>query len=362
MNKRTTKTNRSTAANIRSAATLPAPFTKEDFQADVLETFLHHVRLIGRLAGDKSAWQVISGQPLQSDHELFYPDNTAADLGLKYRDIQNTPFAQVMDRLFDFAYLGRRDANAEAMNDDSDYSWIAAILTDARNGAFVAEWDAYGPNIRSRISNCHRTAETADARAMLEYGEGFWRFEHEFRDGLSVRQLALLSGLEEMSIRAAANPRRPNPLKTFNADGATRIALDVAKEWLISKGRYVPVTTHWSDSEVDLTTRRFNDETDLFHMIDARREAIGSRIGAENMDKRLSDLGIRLEKNFNGGQSIDLSGQHLMDGSLMLSLAVALELPPDLFVLRTQEMLANQKLKQIERQLREVTQLPLSQK
>lgn len=200
---------------------------------------------------------------------------------------------------------------------------------------------------------------------MLEGGESFF---NGFRSGsvkdkdnavgddsLTVRQMALLSGMEEMSIRAAANRKRgAKALQTHIDDGGTRIAFDVAKTWLQSKERYVTITRYWSAGEVDLAKRRFTSPAALIDALNARREMIAARDGAEILGNRLARLGIPVEQGVDRNfWNIDEPNSH--DESLMRNLAELLDLHADLLVLRIRETLAIQQLSQIERQLREAT-------
>lgn len=344
------------------ATSFPVSLTREAFRAAVLDVFLHYIRTISWITDEKTAW-AIAGLPAPNDpFSIFDPDDGAAELGLTYEHIRRTDFARAMEHLYEFGFLGRLDESAESMVYESYYTWVSAIVCDAASGYVALEWDSYGASICDSARSCVLVAELANARNMLEGDESFFiglrvgsaKDKAVGDESLTVRQMALLSGMEEMSIRAAANPKRANALQTHIEDGGTRIAFDVAKAWLQSKGRYVPITRYWSAGEVDLAKRRFTNPGALIEALDARREMIAARDGAEQLNDRLAGLGVPVEKEVDRNYwNIDEPNLH--DESLMRTLAELLKLPGDLLVLRTREMLAIQQLSQIERQLREAT-------
>jgi hypothetical protein len=199
----------------------------------------------------------------------------------------------------------------------------------------------------------------ANARNVLEGGESFFisfgtpqaRDEYSF-NSLTIRQMALLSGMEEMSIRAAANPKRANPLKTHSEDGGTRVAIDVAKVWLQAKGRYVPIQRYRSAGEVDLVKRGFIDTWQIFEVLDARHQMRVDHDGLEAVKANLEKLGVSVGNGLNGTY-MELE-EAISNESFMRPLAEFLELPVDLFVLRCKEVLAKQQLAKVERELREL--------
>lgn len=350
------------AASVRNDHTVsfPVPFTLDAFRKDIVEVYFHYVRTIGWMTDEKTAWAITGVSVPCEAHAFFSPEYTAADLGLSFDSIRNTPFASTLERLYEFAYFGRVDASAEAMEYESTHTWLAAIVCDADNGLVANEWDSYGLNISVSTRNCSMVMELANARNVLEGGESFFyyfgspqvRSEHS-HVSLTIRQMALLSGMEEMSIRAAANPQRANPLQTHSADGGTRVAIDVAKAWLKAKGRYVPIQPYRSAGEVDLVKRGFIDTWQIYDVLDARYQMRVDHDGLEVVCDRLEKLGVSLGKGLNGTH-MELEEDAILSESFMRPLAEYLELPVDLFVLRCKEVLAKQQLIRVEREIREL--------
>lgn len=360
------KTKKATPVSDDRTGSFPVPFTLDAFRKDVVEVFFHYVRTIGWMTDEKTAW-AITGVPAPNEaHAFFSPEYTAADLGLTFDSIRNTPFASTLERLYEFAYFGRIDSSAEQMEYESIHTWMAAIVCDADNGLVTNEWDSYGLNIQASTRNCSMVIELANARNVLEGGESFFyyfgppqaRSEHS-HDSLTIRQMALLSGMEEMSIRAAANPKRANPLQTHSADGGTRVAIDVAKAWLLAKGRYVQIQPYRSAGEVDLAKRGFVDTWQILDVLDARYQMLVDHDGLEVIKARLQKLGVSLGNGLNGTY-MGLEEEAFANESFMRSLAEVLALPVDLFVLRCKEVLAKRQLARVERELRELADSRMS--
>ncbi|MBN3788853.1 hypothetical protein [Burkholderia sp. Ac-20353] len=354
----------STPADTTSTLLNAPPFTLEAFRGDIANVVMHYLRALGCITGDAALSTPVTQAAFKVTNltGLFNPECVAADIGLTYECIRDTSFARLMDVLYDFAFHGRLDASAEAMAYESTYMWIADLLMDAREGHYAEQWDSYGAAISTSAENCLLVAELANARHILEGGEGFSYFsrgrgkgDDSTLDGLTIRQMALLAGMEEMSVRAAANPKRANPLKTDNDNGRTYIARDIAKAWLQSKGRYVPVMRYWSAGEVNLKQRRFANPHELAEALEARRNALMAHRGS-TLHRALVAAGVPFMKA-SAGFCIDPDiVERFDDADFMTRIAELLDLPTDWLVLRAQEAFATRRLAEIERQLRALGQ------
>jgi hypothetical protein len=352
-------------ANIKKAVAVTTPertgsfpvrFTPPEFRTAVVGVVLHYLRVAAMLTDEKAVW-AITGAP-GSGQGLSGPGCTADDLGLTYVHVGQFGFAQAMSRLYEYAFLGNWDESHGGMWHTGDYTSIAAIVADAKpTGSVVEEWEQHGIAIdTSSAENCSVVVELANARHILEGGECFI---HGGQAGtLTIPQMALLAGMEEMSIRAAANPQRPNPLVTTKDGGTTIVAIEVAKAWLQAKGRYVPITRYWGDGEIDLTQRRFTDSDRLTDALNARRASLVDRQGTERINARLQELGLGLGQLGHDQTVLHIQDEQYRNEGLMRAVAAVLELPGDLLVLRAREALALQQLTQIELQLREATFKP----
>jgi len=340
---------------------LPVPFTLDAFRDDVLAVFLHHVRLAAWLSTSERAWMLTGAPPLDTAGDLFYPEHAPSDLGLRWEHIRDTDFAQYMEHLYEYAFLGRRDMNKEALENESFHTWLSALLCDAARGEIAAEYDLYGVDIMAQAGRCVLVAETANARVTLEGGEPFFSRFQGGKEGyldagyLTVRQLALLSGMEEMSIRAAANPKRATPLPTVSTDLGTRIEIAAAKDWLRTKGRYVPITCYWTEGEIDLAKRRFARIDDLIWALNSRYQMLCDQDGRSIIDGSLERLGVTTSQGIHG-PNIDLEKLDFGDSEKVADLAEVLKLPARLLILRSKEAVAHETLRHVESALRELNQ------
>lgn len=341
---------------VAEANGFPVPFTLEAFRNDVLEVFLLYVRTIAWMTDEDTAVAILGRPPNVSGVLRF---ESAYDVGLDYDHIRHTRFATAMERLYEYGCYGRIDVSAEEMAYESIYMWVADIVADARNGNVSAQWDSYGVTTDASASRCCHIAELANARVCLEGNEMFSHFytgpaTNDAVDGeagkLTIRQMALLAGMEEMSIRAAANPKRANALQTYSDNGRTRVTCDVAKAWLQAKGRYVPITRHSSSAEIDLAKRHFTNTDDLMQALSARYLQIGKREGYEQINTKLEEAGL-----ITIGFGFQIPNKNLFtDETAMRRFAELMELPGDLFFLRVREAVALEQLARVEAELRQI--------
>lgn len=339
----------------------PVPFTLDALRQDILFLYFQQVRTIGWMAGTDSVWKLIDRKDSADEHRFFDPDTEPQDIGFEYSNISETPFAQSIEQMYQYAYYGIQDESKEGLDNESIHMWVSAILSDLANSRVAGEWDGYGVETLEPARRCLEVAELANARRVLEgASDNFFYFYGNGKEddsvdieALTIRQMALLSGMEEMSIRAAANPKRANPLPTYSDEGRTRVSIDAAKNWLIIKGRYVPIKRTFSSGDVDLTKRRFRSLEDLVEMIDARIHMIRRR---DNTDIKIANLlfdaNIMIENKL--GLS-EVNTQLLRDDPKKVEiLAEALEFDARLLSIRVREALANEELKIVELELREI--------
>lgn len=347
--------------NITSSSGFPIPLTLEGLRQDILTLYFQQMRTVGWMAGAKAFWSLIERKSGVDESACFDPDIDPKDIGLEYNDISNTEFAKSIEQMYQYAYHGIQDESAEPLDNESTHMWIAAILSDLANSRVADEWESYGAEMYAPAKRCLEVAELANARRVLEGSpDNFFHFSGKGKDddavgleALTIRQMALIAGMEEMSIRAAANPKRANPLPTYSEEGHTRIATDAAKAWLISKGRYVPIQRTFSSGDIDLKKRRFTSLNDLVEMVDARIHMIRRR---DNTDRGIAELlfgaGIMIEVE-TGFSNLNVEAMN--DPEKLRILAEALEFDPRLLSLRAREALANDELGKVERELREIS-------
>ena len=338
------------------------PFTLDQFKRDVAVLVIHQARSLCWMTDYEEGGQrrllsaigVSGGESIN----LYFPDYSLEDQGMRWESVESLPFARYLYSMYDYGCNGVVDTSLDAIEDDSAYSWYATLLLDLKQSAFMEEWNANGGEGKESARRCYEIAELANARHVLETGEPFSSaitYQTDRGDGfdqLNVRQLALLSGMEEMSIRSAANPTRPNPLpiaESAKLAKRTRFDVEVAKVWLKSKGKYVPITRQHKSGSVDLTTRRFRTIDELAAVVDDRIRYLATcEAGQSDLVEKMDGL---LKKH--GFEFLDLAA--LTSEPFTQELAGLAEFPLDLFRLRIRETLARSELARVEQELRELT-------
>lgn len=358
-------------ANSSFAQKLASKYPIETIRDDIATVLGHYIRTLARAIGTDLhyVWRMPQIDVSLDTGDLFNPDRTAADMGLTYDQVRHTDLARYMEALYSFAVHARLDASVESMTYESLYMWIADTLMDAADGHVAEQWDSYigggGTFISESANRCLQVAELANARHILENGEGFSYFSRRRGkkeisssdlDSLTIGQLALLADMEEMSVRAAANPKRATPLRTDATPEGTRIARDVAKAWLQEKGRYIPVVQYWSAGDVDLQNRRFKDPHDLLRALDQRRKALIGRLETNTLDAALLEAGLKLETFAGEKYLADEVMTRFDDAACMTTLAGLLELPAPWLALRAREAATLARLADVERELKVLSQ------
>jgi hypothetical protein len=361
----TTGDNMETEHSIdETTAGFTIPFTKEDLKKDVLDVMLillNQTRFTFFRTNDSEAqlWALLSKKPLENAGVFAMPDKTAADLGLSFQDIESIEMVQTLIELYDYGVHGILDTSISEWDDcDGGANWLSRILFDLHRSKFLEDWMGYIlDDPREAMDRCLFVAELANARLMLEGGrEGFFLGSQD-SGVLNIRQMSLLSGMTEASVRTLAGPNRKNRLVTKKEGTNTVVAIEDAKAWLVAKGRYVPVRRVSARGAEDLTNRRFVSISDFEGAIFDRRQYLNTQHDSDVVGKRIAESGVLALQN-QGVSALmrqDFLGEtQLLNADLMRRLADALELPPDVFALRAAEAATVDKLRSIEELLKQV--------
>lgn len=337
-----------------AAFVLPATCTKEELHSHLLDIQLMYLRMQSFMSSDEMAMRLLP-RPVDSHLSFFDPDPGPADWQLRWEDYRDSSFCRAVECMYDFAYAGLIDESYESMGDETSFMWAAAVVRDVADGAVSGCWDAFGTSLRAGAAILKRVVETAHARALLEGIEGFDPGSEGGVGDLTVRQMALLAGMEEMTIRSAANPKKPNALQIQSTEGGTRITREVAKAWLISKGRYVTVRRVWGEADIDLTRKSLRNADEVLSLLTDRLAARWLQADDATRVAMLQELrrfDIPVFQYPDSAPRLALEPEHLRNSQSMRHLAVTLNLPPDLCVLRIREALANEDLQRVLREIR----------
>jgi hypothetical protein len=336
-----------TQSTPTAPTSFPIPFTLEQLREDILQLYLLQLRNLSLFASEKKLTELADGINLS---ELHNGTIQARTFGLTYEAIQDTAFAKAMEQQYSFAFHGVDNLKCESFYPDSKHTWVAAFIHDLKTSVTVEEWGQYDAEFD--VSRILHTCELANARDVLETGEGFFTFMGAWGDpensqsdsALTIHQMALLSGLEEMTIRTAISRPSTNQLKHFKDDRRTLVTVTDAKEWLIAKGRYIPVSQiNESGQKLDLDKVSFSRVSDFASAVLRHVQFLNQTQQSENLLEQLSiahpdgDLHLRRDE--------------LMNSELMAKLAVILGLPASLFVLKAKETVLNQDMAELKRAL-----------
>lgn len=355
----------------------PVQFTKDEFKEDVMELMLLFVQqaqftfLADSSDQSKAIWGLL-GSKASEFNGLGVAGETHSDLGLEYSDIEGLSMVQTLMSLYDYGVLGILDPSNGRLDFFDGYeNQVSRLCYDINRSAFLQEWANGGlwPQAKAAARSLY-VCELANARLMLEGSdEGFFLDERE-EGFLSVRQLALLSGMTEPSIRtllsrsrkgSAAAATNESALVTVTDGKNVSIAIEVAKTWLRGKGRYVPITYKQSTGSNDLTARKFFSRNEFEREVAARTQFLIDRDGADAVTSRIASTGLVYVQESIGDHptlSVTKIGEaQLLDSNLMQRLGAILELPANRFALRAAETVTQEKLRSIDAQIKKLSSL-----
>lgn len=362
-----------------SATGFPILFTQEEFKNNILEAML--------VLASKTDWtfMTVSGGSFQESGERVwsllspkpYSGYTFADSGvtpddlqMTFSDVERLSIVQTLMQLYEYGVHGVFDKSQGSMEDCDGYeNQISRIFYDLHHSTFLQEWSNNGTySNATSVGRCLYVCELANARLMLEGSDdGF--FLDERKEGfISIRQMALVSGMTEASIRTLASRNRKsqriaatdsnNQLITQNDGRNTVIDIADAKAWLKAKSRYVPIKKKRTKGSSDFTSRKFVSIGEIEDAISDRLDFLESQHGSEVMATRMADSGVvRIFQEIVPGTGIgrEIVGEvQLLNTELMRRFAEALELPAELFTLRAAEAVTHEKLRAIETHLKQL--------
>lgn len=331
------------------ASAFPVPFSLEQLREDMVEVYLHQLRTLVQFAPEQKVRE-FAGKTGSDIPTLFETKYHAMDYELAFEDIAGSELAQTLEWQYQFGFLGLDLGPRAFMEMDTSHTWIAAYLMDV----VTSEFATWAEVAKEPFDRCLHTSRLANARHVLEGGEDFLPYTFDGDDGckvegaLTVRQVSLLAGMEEMSVRTAMSRKGPNQLASFKEGRRTLIRITDAKEWLQAKNLYVPLVTPDRLGEgIDLVHTKFADSRSLFEAINNRYAYQIARSSAEDMCAKKDGIAQKY-----GLPSLnELEADHLLRSDITNDLALMLDLPPDLFTLRAKEAVLLERLAQTTRAL-----------
>jgi len=354
-----------------SASNFQLPFSRNELRQDILQVFWHQLRMTTLFVDEAKVWKLVDKPMVQVSPVLgplgfWLLELGPAEFEVSFSHVANTTFANCLEMQFDFAYRGVLTNQAATMEMDGDHTWVALYLHDLIASLVPEEIEAYtSTGLSLAIKRCHETSELANARLALEDDEIFCYFsspktaqrdESATFGGLTIRQIAMLSGMEEMSVRTAISRKGPTQLRTYKQDGRTLVRSEDARAWLKAKGKYLPITREWSGQQLRLEKTKF---ANLFQLNGALHQQMLHLSGVAGSAPK--ELEARLRSIYEAHGHGDVFGVmddvQAKDAKLMTAVAQALSLPPQLLVLRAQQAQLSGELQYLDQ---EISQLELT--
>lgn len=196
------------------------PFSKSKMQEELFRFLDLFGKDIARLYGVNSEW---------TDQEF----------------IQNSPILAAVSEMYDYGVTG---------TPTEDFLPGARLNgAHARIEMFLRGMDT--PHMRIYLEATDNTlprlamlaVQSAVARVVLDGGDRYTDFgagEHGMGKGdyghLTLAEVALLANMDERSVRNAANPKLPDPLKTEPVGKRSLVSPEEARRWLAGRKGYIP--------------------------------------------------------------------------------------------------------------------------
>jgi hypothetical protein len=351
------------------AGSFPALFSREDFKNDIRKTmlvlanqanfaFMSGTSITSLAESHRRVWSLLSTTEHDSYSFLSDTDIGPDEVGLTFQDIEHIATVQDLLAMYDYGVHGIWDNSTCDFNTcDGFANWMARILYDLSKSTFLQEWSSYaGDHVSKSVENCVYVCELANARLILEGCDDSFFIEDRRTGELYIRQMALVSGMSEATIRTLASRKSgKNKLIAENRNGSTTIEIEHAKEWLKAKGRYVNITTVRTSGSEDFTTRKYVTFDDFEEAFLKRVNYLRDVKGISDIYERVLETGIKFLTVPIKGTSITqqvIDVETMLDTSIAQRLGEVLELPPVQFALRAAEAIVQDKLRAIERQLK----------
>ena len=351
------------AVTDKYSSEFPVNYTETALKKDIFAIYLETAMSIYMISNEGVASKVVGMILEKTDlvlHEcevmdiLMLYDKEDSDPPIAYEDICKTPLVQAMEEFYRFAYLGIQ------IEEDIPGKYI-------RTEMIIKGWEMLperGTFSDGLLTRCRDMIDLARARDILEQTNVFIDYQiggdnqnekDRIKDALTIRQMALLAGMEEMSVRAAANPNRANPLITFKGEGGrTLVSIEEAKRWLISKKRYV-IVRDGIYNNMDIQFRLFES---LDQLADALQKLYMRKprwVGDDgclerSYEKVLEKLGFEFETNGND-RIIKIERRNLKDKALVSELEKIFDIKKGVLDLKVEQTLARENLARIEKEL-----------
>lgn len=321
------------------------PFTKEEMHAELRALLLGLGQIVAFVANDEAAFQLLKTPRNGPDDSLTIVDVDPANYVL---DFSKWRSVEIFDHLYDFAFDGIARAPLNNLQNVTTYSFCAAALLDLNESECLRELAECGGPYNG--AKCKQTFDVANARLVLTGHERMLnpRGVDGGDDRLTIRDIALLAGMTEPSVRNAAGHKVANRLQTYSEHGSTYVKPEDARSWLRARDRDIEITFSFDSGERDLLTTGFDSPYDLHWYLHARMHTLPDR--AAKVRESCGDDFFEAVDGLAIGDILE-ADRHIFD-----RFATLLELDPELLRLRVDEVLLDIRQAQLKSDLARLRQ------
>ncbi|MGV1017557.1 MAG: hypothetical protein ACOYBW_09285 [Fluviibacter phosphoraccumulans] len=219
-----------------------APFTKAEMMDEFREIVFQVARSASFSFGPQAAYRLLFDEAPASEKEcwdIYDPENTAQDFGKEFA-IEQISTYRAVEQFYDYGLLGIR--NMLPLEDGCANEWTFAfgLIWDAANSFLITDI-TNGKGVTTM--KCLHAARAFFARHILDGQKRTFLPEneaHDPKDMLTIREVAILSGLDERTVRNATNRNAANRLETASVESSIFIPRESAREWLSTKRGFTP--------------------------------------------------------------------------------------------------------------------------
>lgn len=240
-----------------------APFTKAELLADVRNLFYVFANEMGRIFLVRDSLYLLGLDPAYVAEN--YGDDEAL-LKAVEKKLPSYEFTRYLMDFYDYAYEGI------LYRDRIDWSIVEEDILPFFDG--LLEMSTFLENnatVDFRYDRCQEVIDLAMARHFLDEGCHVFDAGEHLLYHLTLRQVALLSGLDEKTVRNLANRKAKNHLPTVNLNGRTYVDGNIASEWLVARG-FKQTMVLDNNVDRDISRAGFYSLEDIGQYVKVRRE------------------------------------------------------------------------------------------
>jgi hypothetical protein len=246
-------------------------FSKATLQEHLMAFLTSFGESFGRMYGDE-AWKVLS------DHEV----------------IKKSYIWRTVNEMYDFGIAGIPVRGLGELSEDGsldgNHADVELFFRAIDTGPMALYFEEDTFSLPETVS---RTVRTAVARHVLDGGDRYTDFgvgEHGFGNGdwgyLTLTEVALLADMDERSVRNAANPKLPHPLKTEAVGKRSLVTREEARRWLSGRKGFVPTRAAGESATPAPRVTEISVSEEAAQILRLRAEQAGLSI-AEYIEKQL---------------------------------------------------------------------------